>query len=350
MPSITARNKARIFASASNGATICLALKDFEAGDADSFVIFYSPSSPQPWRRLEIPFDVMDVALLPDPPRNGADYIALASTGEAIVLSDPLRVTRINPEGIFRVIEPGKGMLSAFDCPAGKLTALGRGGQAYRFIEPNNWPAVSATFPLEDDPTDHINFLCAGMHAGERALYFGGSAEPQTKSFDEITAALLRGDIEDFTNRIMTDVRAIYGTLWRLADDQWRKLDLPTSGTITSLLQSRRGRLLLSTNLGFAAEIVASDQIQGIYARSDQKNIALLTEWNDRTIVLLDDEIVSLDLTTGDEDSLPVPGGFEAMQNLHAGGDNVWLVDWRGLARWNGVGWDEIQIPGTLLR
>ena len=349
MPSITSRQKLRIFASASTGSTICLALKDFEAGDADSVVLIYTPRSPQAWQRIEIPFDVMDLARLPQP-NDGADYIALASTGEAIVLASQPRIERINPEGTFRFIEPGKGMLSAFSQLGVKLLALGRGGQVYQRGDAASWQAMSDIYPVEDDPTDHINFLCAAAHSKEGALLFGGSAQPQTRSFDDITQSLLRGDIEGFSRQIMTDVRPTYGTLWRLKAGQWSKVDIPFSGTVTGLKTVLERRVLLSTNFGLVAEIVNIDQLENIYAHTEAKNISMLTAWDNRTIVLFDDEIVSLDLIAGTDEALPVPPGFEALQQLHAEGDDIWLVDWRGLARWSGSGWEEVIIPQALLR
>ncbi|MHA6643554.1 hypothetical protein [Mesorhizobium sp. A623] len=350
MPSITARHKLRIFASASTGPTICLALKDFEAGDADSIVLIHTPRSPQAWQRIEVPFDVMDLARLPQPNDDGAEYIALASTGEAIVLASQLKTERINPEGTFRFIEPGKGMLSAFSELGINLLALGRGGQVYQRGDAADWQVMSDTYPLEDDPTDHINFLCAAALSKEGALFFGGSAQPQTKSLDDITQSLLRGDIEGFSRQIMTDVRPIYGTLWRLKAGQWSKVDIPFSGTVTGLKTILEQRVLLATNFGLVGEIIDVDQFENIYAHTDQKNISMLTVWDDRTIVLLDDEIVALDLIAGTDEAIPVPPGFEALQQLQAEGDDVWLVDWRGLARWSGSGWEEVEIPRALLR
>ena len=349
MPSITDKKTLRIFASASDGPTVCLALKDFGTGDGDSLVLIHSPGAAEAWRSIELPFDVMDVALTPGAEQQGARYMALASTGESIFLADPPVVTRVNAEGVFRVIEPGKGMLSAFDVAGGSLLALGRGGQAYRFRSADGWQAVSPVPPLEDDPTDHINFLCAGASVGGE-LYFGGVSEPQTKSFDDIVALLTRGDAEGFANRIITDVRRNYGTLWLLAESAWRKIDLPASGAVTNLFEWVGGRLFLSTNRGLVAEIVAADQVEERYVSGEPKEVADLVRWQGRLTVVLTDEIVAIDLEAGTSESLPVPDGFEALQNLHPGGDRAWLVDWRGLARWNGSDWDEVDIPRALLR
>ncbi|GLS31133.1 hypothetical protein SAMN04488498_12440 [Mesorhizobium albiziae] len=349
MPSITDKNTLRIFASASDGPTVCLALKDFEAGDGDSLVLIHSPGAAEVWRRIELPFDIMDVALTSDPQRRQATYMALASTGEAVVLTDPPVVSRVNAEGVFRVIEPGKGMLSALNIAGGSLLALGRGGQAYRFGSEDGWQAVSPVPPLEDNPTDHINFLCAGASAGG-GLYFGGVSEPQTKSFDEIVALLTRGDVEGFANRIITDVRRNYGTLWLLAEGAWRKVDLPASGTVTNLFEWEGGRLFLSTNSGLVAEIVAADQVEELYVSGEPKEVADLVGWQGQPMVVLTDEIVTLDLEAGTSENLPVPDGFEALQNLHPDGDRAWLVDWLGLARWNGSDWGEVEIPRALLR
>lgn len=349
MPSIGNKHTLRIFASASDGPTVCLALKDFEAGDGDSLVLIHSPGTVEVWRRIELPFDVMDVALAPDPQRREAAYMALASTGEAITLTDPPVVTRVNPEGVFQQIEPGKGMLSAFDIANGALLALGRGGQAFYFTEGGDWQPVSAVPPLEDDPTDHINFLCAGTRAD--GAYFGGVSEPQRKNFDELVRLLEAGDTAGVASRLKSERRRKnYGTLWLLTEGVWRKVDLPASGTVTNLFEWEGGRLFLSTNNGLVAEIIAADQMEELYVSGEPKEVADLVGWQGRPMVVLSDEIIALDLKAATSESLPVPDGFEALQNLHPDGDRAWLVDWRGLARWNGSAWEEVQIPRAILR
>jgi hypothetical protein len=347
MPSITPKNDLRIFASASWGTSLCLALKDFTSGDGESLVFIHEPGAARAWRRIDLPFDVMDVACAPEEARGRCDYLALASTGEVIYLSEPPVAERVNAEGVFRQIEPGKGMLSAFCEIDGRLFALGRGGQAYVFSG-DAWLPLSSTFPLEADPSDHVNFLCGEKAAGSTALYFGGFSLPQVKNIADLSQ-LMFSDPRAFVERARREVRKMYGTLWRFEGGAWTKFNLETSTQITSFLRLGE-RLFFSTAGGLAGRIVSADEIEEIYSRTDQRNIAGLYWWDGRLIILVDNEIVALDLASGQQDALPVPPGFDAMKGLHVGSNDVWLVDWRGIARWNGTDWEEVPIPRALLR
>jgi len=346
MPSITSNDDLRIFGSASWGASVCLALKDFTSGDSKALVLIYDPIAAPVWRRIDLPFDVVDVACAPDEARDRCDYLALASTGEAIYLSEPPVVERINAEGIFRQIEAGKGMLSAFCEIDGRLFALGRGGQAY-FLSGGAWHVLSSTFPLEADPTDHVNFLCGGKAADAATLYFGGFSLPQVKNIADLSQ-LMFSDPRAFVERARREVRKMYGTLWRFEDGAWIKFNLETSTQITSFLRLGES-LFCSTAGGLVGRIISADEFEEIYSRPDQRKAAGLYWWDGKLIILVDNEIVALDLARDQQDALPVPPGFDAMERLHVGGNDVWLVDWLGVARWNGTDWDEVSIPRRLL-
>lgn len=347
MPSIGSKNDLRIFASASLGPSICLALKDFTAGDGDSIILIYEPGAAEAWRRIELPFDVVDVTCTPDELRTRSNYMALASTGEAIFLFDPPEPERINPEGTFQVVAPGKGMLSAFENIRGELFALGRGGQVYR--RDASWMPLSSTFPMEADATDHVSFVAGGAYGDPDGLCFGGFATPQLENFDEV-ADLLLSDPDSFLDRIDNEVRPIYGTLWLFESGQWIKMEMPTSAEITSFLRRDSGHLFFSTDQGFVGRIISVSQIEEAYSWSDRRKVVRLFVWDGRFIVLLGNEIVALDVDHKTEDSLPVSRGFDDLCNLHPVGQHVWLVDGRGLARWNGADWDEVTIPQRLLR
>lgn len=350
MPSISKKNDLRIFASASTGPSVCLALKDFTSSDGESMILIHTPGAAQAWRRIDLEFDVMDVACAPEPFRERADYIALASTGESVVLGEPQSVQRANPPGTFEIIEPGKGMLSALEYIRGTLFALGRGGQAYRLTEDGRWSPLTGTPPVEEAASDHINFTCGAALGAKGVLAFGGVTNPVDEGLDDISGDLLAENPSAFVDAIFARTRSSYGTLWLYAGGRWRKVEMPTAAGVTSLLEFAEGRTFFSTDEGLVARLVSADEIAEVYVQEDQKHIAGLFVWNGRLTVLLDDEVVRLDLGAGTEDPVAVPAGFEEMQNMHPESEHVWLVDWRGLARWTGSGWEEVTIPRGLLR
>jgi hypothetical protein len=349
MTSIAKNKTMRITSSAATGRSICLVLTDSVDVDDDTIVLIHRSGEEPAWSRLLVNFDVVDVCPTPAPLQKIAEYVCVASTGEAIFLAHEPIVERINEPTNFERIGIGTGMLSAIRAMGERLFSTGRGGQAYVRTETAQWVPAAATFPIEEYRDDHINLSAGAMGPGANTMTFGGTSVPDTGDGGERARLLIAGDMDAY-KRALRKIRRNYGTLWMLRDNKWIKVPLPTEAVITDLLTDPGHGVFASTSSGSVSRISSEDEIETIYSSATPRDITDLSVWDRRLVILHSDELVAHDFVPASEVTLASPEDFKMMTNFHSNEDVTWLVDGRGLAQWSGSDWQEIRIPPALIR
>ncbi len=205
------------------------ALSELELDEPFSAVLTYDGAFTQPWSRIEVGREIVDVAYL------GADAVALSNEGEVYFLDEDARHEAIPGAGVLRSDADGSGATSALLVRDGALLVSGSNGRIYRRSGRDRWSTIAAgdalTLPSYRPP-DFGRAVVAGPEVWVIGVHYNASKGAHDAAMATATDWDAWGTAFEVDR---AETKAPRCSLFHLSGDTLRATDVDVPGVLLEL-------------------------------------------------------------------------------------------------------------------
>lgn len=343
----------------------CVAFHAMQADDPFSIVLLFDGRLHQPWGRVDIRRNVVDLARSPHP--DGRGWVGVTDEGDVYEFDDALVApvaTRISGAGVHSEDADGSGPISGLATLAGELHAFGASGQIYQQSNGGTWQRLS----LDAAAIPQRSRIARVAQADDGSMLVIGTIEPGFWELSEEMEraqleAAMAGDIDRFEalsrqaeeraaesgpNGVATGFAALKG------DVDWSRVETDTPAELRDVLWDGTRFWVVGAS-GTVLSVDRRGEVENRTAEADRRLDLFGITLFDGRIVIISDFALHEWSESGlipFEPALPAEAS-EPPQPVRVRGvaDTLFVLDAkRGVHRLSGTQWEHIAIPSELLK
>jgi hypothetical protein len=340
-----------------------VAVGELEYDEPFTALITFDGRFPQPWSRVEVQREIVDLTYARPSDDSEAVPVALSNEGDVYVLTETVTRSKIPGAGINSPDATGRGATWAVVAQGHILYVAGSGGQVFRSavsasVEAANWEDISPSVVHRPgyEPVAFSHAAALGPNQLILAGHIAGAlTQPGNPDYD-LTDDMSVDDMLAMMTREREDTSPgpDTGTLYIFKDGQLSPFDIPENIHIRDIYVDPNGRVWIAGVDGLIMRGTPEIGFERLDYGGDTTTLISLTWFRDELIAASD---YGLHRFNGHILSPLRPlidpkinNGVPTPLKVQSVGDVMFYFDYKhGVSRWDGETWDRIDIPPALL-
>lgn len=321
--------------------------------DPQSIILMYNARAERTWGFADLPRTIKSITTIDAPEQGRPIFVPMSNEGDVYFLKGAIPVEKIPGAGVLSGDAKGWGAMSHIANCNGRLFASGYGSQLYERHGDEDWrrlldrdqPGIadSVLYWLACGPVRGPVAVC-----GRKRIQY---REPDEREAAEIARRRAAGDeagarAADASARTISVPRS--SCLYLRDDTAWREVETGFDGKLNACLALPDDRVVAVGDHGIIVVAGGGGPAQDRSEAGLNDNLHSVGLWR-REICVLGDTGVHIFGTDLDfRRTLPLPPGLALPNLLQVVGDDLFYIDYAGIAFWRGEAWERVVIPADM--
>jgi hypothetical protein len=318
-----------------------------------SVTLSYNARHEMTWGYAELQRTIKSITALPDGGKGKPLFLALSNEGEVFHLTGSIPIEKIGGAGVWSDDAEGWGSTVHIALCDGRLYVCGYGSQVYERIAEGDWRRIcdrdrpnvadSAFFGLTCRPGQGLIAVCGQ----KRVKYRTPSAEDQAR----IDRARAAGD-EAGAKALEAQARTIEvpksSCLYFRDGAGWREAETGFDGGLNACQVLGDGAVLAVGDHGVMIRAEGPDGVEDLSQPGLTENLYTIGLWNSEVTVLGQGGIHVFGPDLSFRRTIALPDGLSLPNRHQVVGEDLFYIDYGGLALYRNEAWQRIVIPDDM--
>lgn len=318
-----------------------------------SVILMYNAKAERTWGFADLPRTVKSIATVHDAEQDRPIFVPMSNEGDVYFLKAGIPWERIPGAGVWSDDAEGWGSMSHIAACDGQLYACGYGSQVYERLAEGDWrrlcdrdqPGVadSAFFGLTCQPGQGVVAVCGQ----KRLKYRTPSAEEQAR-IDQAKASGDKAGAKALKERFRTVEVPASTCLYFRDGAAWREAETGFDGGLNACLALSDGTVLAVGDHGAIVRAQGPEIVEDLSQAGLNDDLYTIGIWNKEMTILGESgiHVFGPDLTY--RRTIALPDGLILPNRHQALGEDLFYIDYGGLALYRNDAWQRIPIPDDM--
>jgi hypothetical protein len=344
----------RIWAGyATSAERFVISVGELNDDDPRSVILSYNARHEMAWGYADLPRTIKSVTALPDGDRGRPIFFALSNEGDVYSLTGDIPDERIEGAGVWSDDAEGWGSTVHIAECDGRLYACGYGSQVYERVAMGDWSRICDRDRPGVADSAFYGLACragrgpVAVCGQKRVKYRTPSAEEQAR----IDRARASGD-EAGAQTLEAQARSVIvpksSCLYLREGPDWREADTGFDGGLNACLALSDGMVVAVGDHGAIVRAAGPGTVEDHSQPALNDNFYSVAVWGKDLSVLGDGGIHVFSMDLAYRRTIALPEGLTLTNRHQALGDDLFYIDYGGIALYRGETWHRIPIPDDM--
>lgn len=321
--------------------------------DPLSVILLFNAGAEVRWGFADLPRTIKSITSMHDAGQGRPIFLPLSNEGDVYLLKDDVPVEKIEGAGVWNDDAEGWGSMGFITNCEGRLYACGYGSQVYERVAEQDWrrlcdrdqPGVadSAFFGLACSPGKGAVAVC-----GQKRLKYRTPTADEQARIDQAKASGDKAGAKALKERFRTVEVPASTCLYFREGAGWREAETGFDGGLNACLALPDGTVVAVGDHGVILRAAGAAMVEDLSQTGLSDDLYTIGVWNKELTVLGESgiHVFGLDLTY--RRTIALPDGLILPNRHQVLGEDLFYIDYQGLALYRGGAWQSIPIPDDM--